>query len=176
MIRAGILAAALALALSAGMAHGQNAVAPVPPEPADTAQIEVVDAAGTSRNLADILPDAPAILHFWATWCGPCREELPDLAAYGAHLAENGLSDRLVVIALERSPRARVDAFLDELGVELATWQDRVGRSSTVFALFGMPSTILIDAEGQIVGRHSGPLAWAKPATRDRLDAHLRDE
>lgn len=174
MMRAGILAAALAL--SAGMAHGQTAIAPVAPTPVDTTQIEVVDAAGTSHDLSGILPDAPAILHFWATWCGPCREELPELAAYHNHLAESGLGNRLIVVALERSPRPRIDAFLDELGVALDTWQDRAGSSSSAFALFGMPSTILIDAEGRVVGRHSGPLAWKEPETRAGLKAHLDGE
>ncbi|MCK5749893.1 MAG: TlpA family protein disulfide reductase, partial [Oricola sp.] len=114
------------------------------------------------------------ILHFWATWCGPCRAELPDLDAYTKDLTERGLGTRLVVVAVEPSPRAKIDAFLEEIGLAgFATLQDTENRSGSVFGLFGMPATLLIDAEGRVVGQHSGPLDWSDEAVRAELAAHL---
>ena len=66
------------------------------------------------------------------------------------------------------------DAFLEEIGLAgFATLQDTENRSGSVFGLFGMPATLLIDAEGRVVGQHSGPLDWSDEAVRAELAAHL---
>lgn len=139
-----------------------------------SADVTVVNEVGHEHVLADFLPGEPAILHFWATWCAPCRAELPSLANYADDLRTAGLRDRLIVVAVEASPRTKIDTFLDDLGLEgFMTLQDRASRSGTAFGLFGMPATILLDADGRVTGQYSGPLDWQDEAVRAELAAHL---
>ncbi|MFZ2099542.1 MAG: TlpA disulfide reductase family protein, partial [Oricola sp.] len=138
--------------------------------------IEVSNIVGQTHILADFLPvDQPAILHFWATWCAPCREELPKLDRYAEFLSTIDIRDRLIVIAVEPSPRAQIDAYLaQDLGLEsFAVLQDRDDKSGPAFGLTGLPETVLLDAEGRIVGRHSGTLDWSDSKVLEELSAHL---
>ncbi|MAS08282.1 MAG: hypothetical protein CL534_26810 [Ahrensia sp.] len=173
-MRCALTALALIAVLCGGARAGDSFTA-TEPRAVASADVEVVNEIGRTHVLADFLPVAqPGILHFWATWCGPCRAELPDLDAYARDLTERGLGTRLVVVAVEPSPRAKIDAFLEEIGLAgFATLQDTQNRSGSVFGLFGMPATLLIDAEGRVVGQHSGPLDWSDEALRAELAAHL---
>ena len=169
------LSALACLFALAGSALAGEAFTASEPRVVASADVDVVNQIGNTHVLADFLPvGEPGILHFWATWCGPCRAELPDLDAYAKDLTERGLGTRLVVVAVEASPREKIDAFLEEIGLAgFATLQDKENRSGPVFGLFGMPATLLIDAEGRVVGLRSGPLDWNDEAVRAELAAHL---
>ena len=169
-LRAALAAAGLSLAQAA---HAAPAIPPVAPMAVDASGLVLARLDGTETDLAALLAGRPAILHFWATWCGPCREELPALAAYAADLAEAG-GGALVVVAVERSPPEKIEAFLAGIGLDgFATLRDPSGRSGPVFGLFGMPSTVLIDGAGRVVARRAGPLDWQDPAVRAELADHL---
>ena len=174
MRRRGFIAGLAALACGTALAADGAFVASEPRTVA-SADVEVVNEFGHTHVLADFLPvGEPGILHFWATWCAPCRAELPGLAAYANELSEAGLRDRLIVVAVEPSPRDKIDRYLDELGLDgFVTLQDRGNRSGATFGLFGMPATILLDAKGRVVGQHSGPLDWSDEAVSSELAAHL---
>ena len=141
----------------------------------DLAGIELRDGEGKSSALTDILPDGPAILHFWATWCAPCRAELPELAAFARDLEIAGLNDRLLVISVDRGDHARIRRFLrDEIGVQvIEALQDISGRSGSAFRLFGFPSTVMLDWDRGMVSRVAGPLDWSDPDIRAGLRKHL---
>ena len=174
MRRRGFIAGLTALGCGKALAADSAFVASEPRTVAST-DVEVVNEFGHTHVLADFLPvGEPGILHFWATWCAPCREELPALDAYAKQLDQDGLGARLVVVAVEPSPREKIDDFLAGIGLAgFATLQDRDNRSGTVFGLFGMPSTLLVDANGNIVGQHQGPLDWSDEAVRAELQTHL---
>ena len=173
-MRKPVIALLALLACTAIALAADGVFAPAEPREAASADVEVVNEVGHEHILADFLPGEPAILHFWATWCAPCREELPGLAAYANDLAEHGLRDRLIIIAVEPSPREKIDDFLIDLGLDaFVTLQDRGNKSGAVFGLFGMPATMLLDAEGRVVGQQSGPVEWADDAVREELAAHL---
>jgi thiol-disulfide isomerase/thioredoxin len=172
-MRKTLLALAFA-ALTGAAAADDGGFSLVAPREAGSADVEVVNKAGDTHILADFLPGEPSVLHFWATWCAPCRAELPGLAAYADELGERGLRDRLIVVAVEPSPREKIDRFLTEIGLEgFVTLQDRQNRSGATFGLFGMPATILLDAGGRVVGQHSGPIDWTDETVREELAAHL---
>jgi len=172
-MRRAILVLAFA-ALTAAAAADEGVFAPIEPREAASANVEITNEAGHTHMLADFLPGEPAILHFWATWCAPCREELPGLAAYADKLAGTGLRDRLIIVAVEPSPREKIDRFLDDLGLDgFVTLQDRENKSGATFGLFGMPATVLLDAKGRVTGRHSGPIDWVDEAVKAELAAHL---
>ena len=167
-LRAALAAAGFALA-QAG--HAAPAIPPVAPMAVDAGSLVLARLDGTEIDLAALLGGRPAILHFWATWCGPCREELPALAAFAADLAGGGA---LVVVAVEPSPPETIAAFLAGIGLDgFATLRDPSGRSGAAFGLFGMPSTALVDGAGRVVARRAGPLDWYDPAVRAELAAHL---
>jgi thiol-disulfide isomerase/thioredoxin len=104
----------------------------------------------------------PLLLNVWATWCPPCVKELPAL-----DLLAGKLLPEVVVVALSTDDGgpAQVRPFLDKLGVtRLSLWYDRDGKSFQDFALRGLPTTLLIDADGRIVARLEGVADWDSPA------------
>lgn len=169
LVRIAILFAALAV----GAAPASAAFRPGAPQPVDLAAVVVSDAKGDA-SLAEVVAGKPTILHVWATWCGPCRTELPAVARFQAALAAEGLGDRLVLLSVDRSSHARVAAFLaDDLGLDLHTWFDSGRKAGPVLRLFGYPATVVLDGDGAIVWRHTGPLDWDDPSLRDALTRYL---
>ena len=148
------------------------------PRPVDTLRLVIERDVTASEPLEDVLPDGPAIVHFWATWCAPCREELPALARYRAYLQETGKADRVVIVALERVSLDRIRTFLDEdLGLpDLPVLKHGDGRAGPAFALFGLPATVLLDGERNVVARHAGPVDWDGETTRETLMRFLADK
>nr|WP_254368098.1 TlpA disulfide reductase family protein [Paracoccus sp. Z118] len=120
------------------------------------------DADGNEVTLADWQGKA-LLVNFWATWCAPCREEMPSLDS----LAEqrNGEDFEVLTIASGRNPPPAIRKFLDETGVEnLPILTDERMALARAMGVMAMPVTILIDAEGQEVARMIGDADWASPA------------
>lgn len=136
--------------------------------------LTVVDGAGIETALEERVPEGPAILHLWATWCVPCREELPQVDAFRQTLAEDGLADRLVVVSVDKRPYAEITAFLrDELAIGLETLLVTNGNPGATLGLFGYPYTLLIDADHAIVERFPGPINWTDPERAEQLLAFV---
>lgn len=141
---------------------------------ADIKSIELIDARSRSIPLNEVLPHASAILHLWATWCGPCRKELPGVERFADELARERLEDRLVVVSTDKGPFEQVALFLDDLGLErLHSWQVHHGHLGNVFQVLGYPTTLLLDAEGNVIERRTGSLEWDDDAVRAALFKHL---
>ena len=96
----------------------------------------------------------PIVLNFWATWCPPCRAELPELAKF-AQRQEGVVA--FWGIDLQESPQT-VEAFLDEMQIVLPVVYDRDGKAARTFAVRYIPTTIVADAQGIILFRKSGPV------------------
>lgn len=126
-------------------------------------------------SLSRVLPDGPAIVHVWATWCAPCRVEMPEIARFAGDLNRAGLGDRLVLISIDAGDYAVVDRFLhDDLGlVALDSYQDPTGRTGDVFRLRGFPSTVLLDGERRMVSGYQGAIDWNGAAIRAEFAGHL---
>lgn len=102
----------------------------------------------------------PAVLNFWATWCAFCVEEMPDLQA-----ASEALGDEVRFVGIDRED-PNVDkalALASETGVTYELVADPDGAFFRAVEARGMPTTVLVDADGVIRYRHGGPL------TRDQL-------
>lgn len=99
------------------------------------------------------------LLNLWATWCAPCREEMPALDRLQRDLG----SDKFEVVALSLD-RAGADAslkYLNEVGAKnLKLYADPTGKQGFALKIPGMPTTLLIDKEGREVGRLTGPAEW----------------
>lgn len=96
----------------------------------------------------------PIILNFWATWCGPCRAEMPALQATYERYGEN-----LLVVGVDQGEeRAVVEKFLNELGITFPVLMDgdmTVGRE---YRILGLPTTFFIDSQGIIRRVHAGEI------------------
>ena len=159
----------LAVALMIGSASAQT-LKPVGPRTVDLGRVELRGANGSS-SLESVLPRGPVLVHFWATWCAPCRRELPEVAAFAQDLNRQGLGKRLVVVSVDRMSYEHVARTLrSKFGVSgFPVWQDAGGWSPRVFRLRGVPSTVLLDANHRVVALKSGAMKWTDPAVRAEL-------
>ncbi len=98
------------------------------------------------------------LLNFWATWCGPCREEMPSMEQLGRSLAGGGFT---IMAVNQRESAAQVLAFMRRYGLNFRAPLDTDGRVAASYRVYGIPMTYLIDASGQAIGVKSGPRNWA---------------
>jgi len=106
------------------------------------------------------------LLNLWATWCAPCRHEMPALDRLQTELG--GAAFDVVAVSIDLGSDARPRQFYAETGItRLAFFQDTTGRIfqdlRNVGRAVGMPTTVLIDRDGCILGHLSGPAEWASP-------------
>lgn len=127
-------------------------------------------AAGGAPLTNTALLGKSVLLHFWATWCTPCKEELPALDRYAAGLDPQRHVVLLVAIDTNAST-AEVLSYARGLGVKLPVYVAASGGVSDSFWGWGLPVSYLIDAQGQFVGRLRGPRNWSEPAVQQAVAA-----
>ena len=115
---------------------------------------QIVRDDGETTSLADLRGQV-VLVNFWATWCGPCREEMPEFeAAYQANK-----NDGFMVVAINnRETPAEIAEFRDEIDVTFPLALDPDGALQSLYAVREYPTTLVIDRNGVIVTRHVGPL------------------
>ncbi|MBK9080957.1 MAG: TlpA family protein disulfide reductase [Rhizobiales bacterium] len=171
--RAAVVLAAVALAFlppapRAGAAQAGELVLRMREAPAITFR----DRDGAERRPAD-LGGRLTLAHFWATWCGTCRTEFPALEDLQREMRADGL--RVAAIALDRIGWPAIDRLTGELGVrETALFHDLNREATAAMGVAGLPTTVLIDAQGREVGRIVGEGAWSDPRLRAQLRALMR--
>lgn len=115
------------------------------------------------------------LLNLWATWCAPCRKEMPDLAKLQTLLG--GPDFEVVALSLDRKGLAASQAFLKETGVgNLAAYVEPEGKTLSAVQALGLPATILIDRNGREAGRVLGPLEWASPEAQAMVKALMAEK
>ena len=149
---AALLVAALLVAACGGEAAPRAAVAVGAPVPAYTAE----KADGTPIALADLKGEV-VLLNIWATWCKPCRQEIPALETLHQRHRAAGLVVAGVSIDVD-DDRAKVAEFAAALGASYAIWYDDEDRVSTTFLAIGVPASYLIGRDGTLRWRHVGPV------------------
>jgi thiol-disulfide isomerase/thioredoxin len=139
----------------------------VPPSPVPDLTLTTLDStaldlrAQTGRVL---------LVNFWATWCAPCREEIPDLKALQKEFRDEGL--RIIGVALDRKGRAVVAPFAEKLDITYPVAVDRDGAAEAAFGpLAGLPTTVLVAPDGQITHRVVGlfPVEEMRPVLEQLL-------
>ncbi len=102
------------------------------------------------------------LLNIWATWCVPCREEMPALNRLQAKLG--GPDFEVVALSIDRGPPSIIENFYKELELDsLKVYHDPTGGASYKLNLPGIPATFLIDREGRGIGYIVGPVEWDSP-------------
>ena len=104
------------------------------------------------------------LLNFWATWCGPCKEEMPSMEELSRSFGGQGLA---VLAINQRENAALVNKFMKTHGLNFTTPLDTTGRVAGYYRVYGIPVSFVIDRSGQMIGMKSGPMDWAAPAVID---------
>ena len=150
--------ARIALAVVAVLALGTTPALPAPApllkSPA-APRFTVHDVQGHTLDLGELLHRGPVLLDFWATWCAPCVQSLPELEAWHRRYGPLGLS--VVGVSVD-GPRnfARVRPFVASRGLTFAIVLDRDGRLQQSYQVLAAPTAVLIDTSGAIVQVRTG--------------------
>ena len=113
---------------------------------------------GNSVSLA-ALRGRVVMINFWATWCGPCRAEMPALAEIQTQYASRGV---IVIGVNQREDAGSIRRYLDSIGVDFPIALDPTGESNRQYRVLGLPTTYLIDRQGLIRDAvFGGPMARA---------------
>jgi thiol-disulfide isomerase/thioredoxin len=161
------LAASIAAAMVV-LTTSQFAIGQEPPknfvmhdEAKPVAAIKLDDAQGRSRNLADFKGKV-VLLNIWATWCGPCRKEMPALDRLQAELG--GPDFEVVALSIDRGGMDAVRKFFADIGIHnLAMYLDSSGQALRQLGAVGLPTTLLLERDGREIGRLIGPAEWDSP-------------
>lgn len=119
------------------------------------------DLEGEPVSLADLEGEV-VLLNVWATWCTPCRQEIPELQALHEEHAEEGL--RVVGVTVDsRSAESQVHDFIERFGMTYDVWWDPDQTAVSTFGAMGVPLTVLIDRQGRITWSHLGAFQRGDP-------------
>jgi thiol-disulfide isomerase/thioredoxin len=128
------------------------------PNPLETPKITFQAGSGRKLVLDDFLGRV-VLLNLWATWCAPCRAEMPTLDNLQAILG--GSDFEVLALSLDQGGVQDVERFYRELDLRhLAVYVDPTTRAQRELRVFGLPTTLLIDADGRELGRLIGPTDW----------------
>ncbi len=161
--RSAIMACALLAPLSGTVLAQDGAFAfELLDEPAPLPQLGFQDRDGRDVSLEEFAGKY-VLLNVWATWCAPCRQELPSLEALQDELG----GEEFRVIALS-TDSGRMDSILRlyrDIGLdEAAIYVDESGTAMRLLSIYGLPATLLIDPSGREIGRKTGAAEWDSPA------------
>jgi peroxiredoxin len=143
------------VAPTSSLVEGSGERAPQRGDPAPDFSFELAD--GSSIALSD-LHGRKVLLNFWATWCFPCREEMPaleeSLALYG--------EDEFAIVAISIEEPELINQFGREFDLSFPLVSNQAGDISQYYGVSGLPTTFFIDREGLVVNRHLGALDRAE--------------
>lgn len=143
----------------------------VPDAPLLVPEIRFEDGQGHPRTLADFHGKL-VLLNIWATWCGPCRKEMPTLDRLQAKLG--GPNFEVVALSRDRGGPDTVKRFFAEIGIEhLTVYIDTSDKAIYALGAPGTPTTLLIDRKGREIGRLIGPAEWDSPEMVAFIRSHF---
>ena len=145
------------------LARGEVAAMAVREAPATLPDMQFVAEDGKATTVADFAGQA-LLVNLWATWCAPCRAEMPALAELQSELGDEDF--KVLAINIDTGDVAKPKAFLDEIGVaNLGLYRDASMRVFNTLKkeglAFGLPVTLMIGKDGCLLGAMNGPAEWA---------------
>ena len=143
------------------LSTGKLAAFVVKPERKPITDVEFADETGKLRSLSE-WRGRVVLLNLWATWCAPCRKEMPELAELQKHLG--GDEFEVIALSVDRKGAQASAKFLIEIdATNLKLYVDKTAAALSKLQAVGLPATYLIDRQGNEIGRLLGPADWASP-------------
>ncbi len=114
----------------------------------------------TNGNIVEIgYKEDILIINFWATWCAPCKKEMPSLNGLAQNMKYEDI--RIITIASGRNSKEAIDAFFDDNNlINLKKYRDPRGRIAVKYGVTALPTTIVINSKGIEIGRIIGDIDW----------------
>jgi cytochrome c biogenesis protein CcmG/thiol:disulfide interchange protein DsbE len=130
-------------------------------------------ATGDSVSLRERYAGAVTLVNVWATWCGPCRIEMPTMQQTYDALAPHGF--KIAAVSIDKGSREDVQKFASDLKLSFDILHDQAGRIQDLYHVYKFPESFLLDRHGTIVKHIIGAYDWNSPANR-ALIQRLLDE
>jgi thiol-disulfide isomerase/thioredoxin len=142
--------------------------------PKPVPEIQFQDSEGNTLTLQDFRGKV-VLLNIWATWCLPCRREMPTLDRLQAKLG--GPDFEVLPLSIDRNGFEAITKFYSDVGVKhLAMYLDGSSQAASTLGAVGIPTTLLIDRDGRELGRLVGPAEWDSPDMIALIDTYLAKE
>ena len=139
------------------------------------------DLSGKPVTLEDLRGEV-VLLNIWATWCPPCREEMPSMERLHRALEPEGL--RVVAVSIDAAPGSvdpsgrlggDIPGFAREMGLTFTMWHDPDGSIQRTYRTTGVPESFVIDRSGTIIKKVIGPWEWDSAASIDLFRRLMRE-
>jgi thiol-disulfide isomerase/thioredoxin len=154
-----------------GLNRGAMAAFIVRSKPLDLPDFSFAGGEGETKSLGDFKGKI-VLLNIWATWCVPCRDEMPALDRLETELG--GENFQVVAVNIDKGGPEKAQKFLQETGAtHLQLYTDPTGKLFVALKAVGMPTTLLIDGTGKEMGRLVGPADWASPEAKRLIEAAI---
>ena len=141
------------------------------PTPKDIAPFTFVDATGATKDLS-VVKGKVTLLNLWATWCGPCRKEMPELSKLQKDLG--GADFQVVELSEDLKGYEVSAAYLKEVGADnLTLYADPKTAGLAAVNAPGLPVTLLLNRDGKEIGRLLGPAPWAGDEAKALIKAAI---
>ncbi|HYL23584.1 MAG TPA: TlpA disulfide reductase family protein [Burkholderiales bacterium] len=135
--------------------------------PKPVPELRFNDAQGREHSLADFRGKV-VLLNIWATWCEPCREEMPALDRLEAKLG--GERFQVLALSVDQQGAAIARKFYAQVGIKvLPLYIDPTAKAAFTVDAAGLPASLLIDRQGREIGRHLGAVKWDDAEVVERL-------
>ena len=130
-------------------------------------KVEFFDSEGLKYNISDFSGKI-ILINFWATWCLPCRAEMPSLDNLQRKIGDDTF--QVIIVAIERTSYSKIANFLDEIGIKsIKNFHDPTTQIGQQINAKGLPITLVVNKKGKEIGRFNGPLEWDSHEVVDYL-------
>ncbi|MEC7831428.1 MAG: TlpA disulfide reductase family protein [Pseudomonadota bacterium] len=138
-----------------------------PDKLSNLSKIEFNDPEGVKYSISDFRGKV-ILMNLWATWCLPCRVEMPSLDNLQKEIGDENF--QVIIVAVERTTYSEIEKFLNEINIKnLKNYHDPTTMLGQHVNAKGLPVTLLIDKNGSEIGRFNGPLEWDSKNVMDYL-------
>ncbi len=149
----------------------EGSTAPVPA--GDIAANFKLEDAFTGQTVSlDSLKGKVVFLNVWATWCGPCREEMPSMETLYDEL-KNNKDFVMLAVSQDAKGKSAVVPYVEKNGYHFRILLDPENKVGDAYGVSGVPETFIIDRNGRIVAHHMGAFDWSRPDVKEALQQLL---
>ncbi len=154
----GVIVAAIIIVVVVVMSQKQKFTLMTPG--AEAIDFTLPDLQGVEHKLSDYRGNV-VFLNIWATWCGPCKDEMPSMQFM--HEKLKGKAFKILAVSIDSASNETVKKFADDLGITFLIFHDKKGHIKDTYKTTGVPETFIIDQNGIVAEKVWGPRDWSDP-------------